>query len=168
MCWGVDCASPDKSKLGWKLHFLEWKSCSLEKKIIISERPFQRFITKFFLSFDLGLSCKLQLIDLMVSAACLAGWQTILVCFSRELWVCRKRKETNGWKIKNATGRFLVQIHPSCFVSKVVWPAPLFWLAWMIQFRSKLAAWNREVNTYYVITEKANVGKNVSEKKVSQ
>ena len=41
------------------------------------------------------LFCKLQLIDLiMVSAACLAGWQTILVCFSRELWVRRKRKET--------------------------------------------------------------------------
>ena len=80
----------------------------------------------------------------------------------------RQVDETNGWKIKNATGRFLVQIHPSCFVSKVVWPVPLFWLAWMIQFRSKLAAWNREVNTYYVITEKANVGKNVSEKKVSQ
>ena len=61
----------------------------------------------------------------MVSAACLAGWQTILVCFfSRELWVRRKRKGTNGWKIKNATGRFLVQIHPSRFVSKVVCPVP--------------------------------------------
>ena len=61
----------------------------------------------------------------MVSAACLVGWQTILVCFfSRELWVRRKRKGTNGWKIKNATGRFLVQIHPSRFVSKVVCPIP--------------------------------------------
>ena len=61
----------------------------------------------------------------MVSAACLAAWQTILVCFfSRELWVRRKRKETNGWKIKNATGRFLVQTHPSRFVSKVVCPVP--------------------------------------------
>ena len=60
----------------------------------------------------------------MVSAACLAGWQTILVFFSRELWVRRKRKETNGWKIKNATGRFLVQIHPSRFVCKVVRPVP--------------------------------------------
>ena len=60
----------------------------------------------------------------MVSAACLAGWQTILVFFSRELWVRRKRKETNGWKIKNATGRFLVQTHPSRFVSKVVCPIP--------------------------------------------
>ena len=61
----------------------------------------------------------------MVSAACLAGWQTILVCFfSRELWVRRKRKETNRWKIKNATGRFLVQIHPSRFVSKVVCSVP--------------------------------------------
>ena len=79
----------------------------------------------FFLSFDLSLSCKLQLIDLiMVSAACLAGWQTILVFFSLKLWVHRKRKETNGWKIRNATGRFLVQIHPSRFVSKVVCPIP--------------------------------------------
>ena len=50
-CWGVDCASPDKSKLEWKLHFLEWKSRSLGiKKVIyvISERPFQGFITIFF------------------------------------------------------------------------------------------------------------------------
>ena len=46
--WGVDCASPDKSKLEWKLHFLEWKSRSLEVKKILSERPFQRFITIFF------------------------------------------------------------------------------------------------------------------------
>ena len=78
------------------------------------------------LSFDLSLSCKLQLIDLiMVSAACLAGRQTILICFfPRELWVHRKRKETNGRKIKNATRRFLVQIHPSRFVSKVVCPVP--------------------------------------------
>ena len=60
----------------------------------------------------------------MVSVACLAGWQTILVCFSPELWVRRKRKETNGWKIKNATGHFLVQIHPSYFVSKVVCTVP--------------------------------------------
>ena len=60
----------------------------------------------------------------MVSAACLADWQTILEGFARELWVCRKRKETNGWKIKNVTGRFLVQIHPSRFVSKVVCPVP--------------------------------------------
>ena len=44
--------------------------------------------------------------------------------FPRELWVCRKRKETNGWKIKNATGCYLVQIHPSCFVSEVVCPIP--------------------------------------------
>ena len=45
--------------------------------------------------------------------------------FSQELWVRRKRKETNaGWKIKNVTGRFLVQIHPSHFVSKVICPVP--------------------------------------------
>ena len=41
--------------------------------------------------------------------------------FSREY---RKRKETNGWKIKNATGLFLVQIHPSRFVSKIICPVP--------------------------------------------
>ena len=52
------------------------------KKIIISKCPFHRFITKFLLSFDLNLSCKLQLIDLItVSATCLVGRQTILVCF---------------------------------------------------------------------------------------
>ena len=61
----------------------------------------------------------------MVSAACLAGRQTILVCFFfRQLWICRKRKETNRWNIKNATGHFLVQIHPSRFVSKVICPVP--------------------------------------------
>ena len=45
-----------------------------------------RHSTDLGLSFDLSLSCKLQLIDLiMVSAACLAGRQTIQVCFlSRE------------------------------------------------------------------------------------
>ena len=48
------------------------------------------------------------------------------MCFSRELWVRRKRKETTNvkWKIKNATGRFLVQMHLSCFVSKIVYPVP--------------------------------------------
>ena len=64
--------------------FLNENHVRLRKKIIISERPFQHFITKFLLSFDLSLSCKLQLIDLiMVSAACLAGRQTILVFFPR-------------------------------------------------------------------------------------
>ena len=44
-----------------------------------ADRPFQHFITKFF---SHSLSCKLQLIDLIVvSATCLVGWQTILVCF---------------------------------------------------------------------------------------
>ena len=54
----------------------------------------------------LSLSCKLQRVDLItVFAACLAVRQTILVCFfSRE----RRKRKTNGWKIKNATGRFLV------------------------------------------------------------
>ena len=55
------------------------------KKLTISECPFQRFIAIFLLSFDLSLSCKLQLIDLItVFAACLAGPQTILVCFFPE------------------------------------------------------------------------------------
>ena len=76
----------------------------------------------FLLSFDLSPSCKLQLIDLItVSAICLAGRQTILVrvFLPRTVkWVRRKTKETNGWKIKNVTGRFLVQIHPSRFVSR--------------------------------------------------
>ena len=34
------------------------------------------------------------------------------------------KKETNGWKIKKATGRYLVQIHPLCFDSKIVLPTP--------------------------------------------
>ena len=66
---------------------------------MISQRPFQRFITIFLLSFDLSLSCKLQLVDLVtVSGAYLAVRQTVLLCFFfRER---RKRKETNGWKLK--------------------------------------------------------------------
>ena len=55
------------------------------------------------LSFNLSLSCKLQLIDVItVSATC---QQTILVCFFSPRtvkWVCRKRKETIGWKIRKA------------------------------------------------------------------
>ena len=33
-------------------------------------------------------------------------------------WVRMKTKEINGWKMKNVTRRFLVQIHPSRFVSR--------------------------------------------------
>ena len=62
-----------------------------------------RLSTDLGLSFDLSLSCKLQLIDvIMVSATC---QQTILVCFfflRTVKWVCRKRKETIGWKIRKA------------------------------------------------------------------
>ena len=80
------------------------------KKIIISDRPFQRFITTFLLSLDWSLSSKLQLIDLItVFAAFLVGRQTILVSFfSRER---RNRKETNGWKNKSATGRYRYTSH---------------------------------------------------------
>ena len=87
------------------------------KKIIMSALPFHRFITIFLLSFDSSLSCKLQLIDLItVSAACLAGRQTV---FPEN---CEKgftgKQETNGWKIKNVTGRVLLQINPSRFASR--------------------------------------------------
>ena len=62
-----------------------------------------RHSTDLGLSFDLSLSCKLQLIDVItVSATC---QQTILVCFfflRTVKWVCRKRKETIGWKIRKA------------------------------------------------------------------
>ena len=61
-----------------------------------------RHSTDLGLSFDLSLSCKLQLIDvIMVSATC---QQTILVYFFRRTikWVRRKRKETIGWKIRKA------------------------------------------------------------------
>ena len=68
-----------------------------------AERPFQHFITKFF---SHSLSCKLQLIDLIVvSATCLVGWQTILVFFSQELWVRRKRKKMDG-KLKTQLDAF--------------------------------------------------------------
>ena len=71
------------------------------------------------------MSCKLQLIDLTGFCHLSSGLaNNPSMFFSRELWVRRKRKETNGWKIKNATGRFLVQIQPSRFVSKVVCPVP--------------------------------------------
>ena len=80
------------------------------KKIIILERPFQCFITIFLLSFDLSLSCKLQLIDLItVFAAFLVGRQTILISFFS--WERRNTKETNGWKNKSATGRYRYTSH---------------------------------------------------------
>ena len=72
--------------------------------IILFERLFHRFLTFVLLSFDLSPSCKLQLIDLItVSAICLVGRQTILVCFfSRELLNGFAGKQTtNGLKIKN-------------------------------------------------------------------
>ena len=77
--------------------FLNENHAHLRKKLQYPNVHFSILSPIFFHSFDLSLSCKLQLIDLiMVSAACPAGWQTILVFFSRELWVHRKRKETNG------------------------------------------------------------------------
>ena len=121
-CWGVDCASPHKSKLEWKLHFLEWKSRSLELKNYNIPTSISAFYHHFLLSLS-RLSCKLQLVDLItVSGGCLAVRQTVLLCFFFRKR--RKRKETKGWKIKNVTGRFLVQIHPSRFVSKVICPVP--------------------------------------------
>ena len=61
--------------------FLNENHAHLRKKKY-SNVHFSMLSPNFFLSFDLSLSCKLQLIDLiMVSAACLAGRQTILVCF---------------------------------------------------------------------------------------
>ena len=119
--WGVDCVSPDKSKLEWKLHFLEWKSRSLGlKKLQYPNVHFSVLSPFFLLSFDLSLSCKLQLIDLItVFAAFLVSRQTILVSFFfRER---RNRKETNGWKNKSHRNRTL-QIHLSRFVHKIVCP----------------------------------------------
>ena len=110
-CWGVDCASPDKSKLEWKLHFLECKSRLLGvKKLKYPNVHFSILSPLFLLSFDLSLSCKLQLIDLItVFAAFLVGWQTILVSFFSQEY--RNRKETNGWKSKSATGRYRYTSH---------------------------------------------------------
>ena len=110
-CWGVDCASTDKSKLEWKLHFLEWKSRSLGVKNYNIRTSISVFYHHFFLlSFDWNLSCKLQLIDLItVFAAFLVGRQTILVSFFS--WERRNRKETNGWKNKSATGRYRYTSH---------------------------------------------------------
>ena len=93
-----------KAAFSWMKITLAWG-----KKIIISERPFQRFITIFLLSFDLSLSCKLRLIDLItVFTAFLVGWQTILEFL---FWKRRKRKETNGWKNKSASGRYRYTSH---------------------------------------------------------
>ena len=51
------------------------------------------FYNQILLSFDLSLSCKLQLIDLiMVSAACLAGRQTVLVFFPESCGFAGKEK----------------------------------------------------------------------------
>ena len=72
-----------------------------------------RHSTDLGLSFDLSLSCKLQLIDLiMVSAACLAGRQTILVCFL-------SREQLNGFageeKTRQMDGKLEKQIWcPEC------------------------------------------------------
>ena len=66
--------------------FLNENHARLRKKYNIRKSISAFYHQIFFLSFDSNLSCKLQLIDLvMVSVACLAGWQTILECFSREL-----------------------------------------------------------------------------------
>ena len=79
--------------------FLNENHAHLRKKKYIRKSISAFYHQIFFLSFDSNLSqCKLQLIDLvMVSVACLVGWQTILECFSRELWVRRKRKEALKW-----------------------------------------------------------------------
>ena len=60
----------------------------------------------FFLSFDLSLSCKLQLID-HGFAACLAGWQTILVCFFPENcgFIGKEKKQMDG-KLKTQLDAF--------------------------------------------------------------
>ena len=81
-----------------------------------------RHSTDLGLSFDSSLSCKLQLTDLItLSAACLASRKTILVCFFPPVkWVRRKRKETNGWKIKkpNLEPRMLEMAFQSFHISK--------------------------------------------------
>ena len=97
----------------WMIAAFSWMKIMLtwDKKIIISERPFQCFFTILLLSFDWSLSCKLQLIDLiMVFATFLVGRQTIVVSFfSQER---KNRKETNGWKNKSATGRYRYRFCP--------------------------------------------------------
>ena len=60
----------------------------------------------------------------MVSAACLVGRQTILVClFPEKSEMGSQEKNRDKW-MENATGRFLVQIHRSHFVSKIVCSVP--------------------------------------------
>ena len=70
-------------------------------------------------------------------------------------FAARKRKETNGWKIKNATGRFLVQIHPSPFVSKVVCPVPKIAIEVGMFFLKVYFTWNGHANT--IISRRACV-----------
>ena len=91
------------------------KNCNIRTSI-------SAFYHQFFLfSFDLTLSCKLhvQLIDIiMVSAVCLAGRQTILVCFFPE------NCGFTGKEKRQMDGKLKIQIHPTRFVSKVVCPVP--------------------------------------------
>ena len=71
-----------------------------------AERPFQHFITKFF---SHSLSCKLQLIDLiMVSAACLAGWQTVnpSIFFPENSGFAGKEKKQMDGKLKTQLDAF--------------------------------------------------------------
>ena len=101
-CWGV------KAAFCWMKITLAWG-----KKITIYERPFQHFITIFLLSFDLSLSCKLQLIDLItVFAAFLVSRQTILVSFFFRERRNRTWKRQMDGKIKvTATGRYRYTSH---------------------------------------------------------
>ena len=67
----------------------------------------------FLLSFDWSLSCTLQLIDLIMVSA--TGSANNPGMFFPENCGFAGKEETSGWKISNATGCFLVQIHPSHF-----------------------------------------------------
>ena len=62
----------------------------------------QQCVTKLLKSrtqniFDLHLNVFSVTSETSEQTSKAAGWQTILVCFSRELWVRRKRKETLKW-----------------------------------------------------------------------
>ena len=87
-----------KAPLSWMTITLAW----VKKKYIKSEPSFQSFITIFLLLFELSLSCKLLLIDLISFGVCF---------FPRTVnkFVCMKRKETNEMDRK-----FLVTMHTNC------------------------------------------------------
>ena len=111
-CWEVDCASPDKWKLEWKLHFLEWKSHPLELKNYNIRASISAFYHHFLALVGFKNRCNYLILSRFLPPVWRDGTANNPSKFLPQELV---RKEINGWKIKKATGRYLVQIHPIMF-----------------------------------------------------